>query len=77
MKIDCGPTSAEKFAASKEWHPVFLLWPKRFGSHDCRWFETVDRRWKFDTDNPLIRGIYALHGFPNGHWEYRVMGDAA
>ena len=77
MRIDCGPTQAEKLAASRKWHPVFLWWPKRFGSHDCRWLETVERCWKVHTTDIVVATKYLIAGIPNGFWEYRARGDAA
>jgi hypothetical protein len=54
MKLDCGPTQAEKIEAKKKWHRKFLFFPHRMttndrdcriqNSHDCRWLEVVERR---------------------------------
>ncbi len=45
MKLNCGPTYAEKYAAKKEWHRFFCLFPRRMtGTHDCRWLEVVERK---------------------------------
>ena len=44
MKFDRGPTWKEKCAARKEWHRWFALFPRRVGSHDCRWCEYIERK---------------------------------
>lgn len=48
MKLDCGPTVAEKRADREHWHLWFAWHPVRIGSHDCRWLEKVWRRYKRD-----------------------------
>jgi hypothetical protein len=82
MKLDCGPTKAErevareikrvlKETARREWHKVFVIWPRRVGSHDCRAFETVERRWTKIGETyghfPLCGGPFDVFG-----WEYRA-----
>lgn len=64
MKINCGPTPAQKFKALQEWHPFFALWPRRVGPNDCRWLEAIERR------GELRRG----GGYAYWNWEYRALG---
>ena len=40
MKIDCGPTYAERAKIKQKWHRWFAWRPVRVASHDCRWLET-------------------------------------
>jgi len=55
VRFNCGPTPAERRAriakrmAEREeylsnWHPYFALVPRRVGSGDCRWLETIERK---------------------------------
>lgn len=43
MKLNCGPTPWEKWAASEKWHRWFAWRPVQVDSHDCRWLEYVER----------------------------------
>lgn len=74
MKFDCGPTREEKlemrkaqYIANQRWHKVFAWTPKRVGSHDCRWLETVERR-------GVERETYGDYGMGYRYleWEYRA-----
>lgn len=48
MKIDCGPTMEDKIHAwceqNREWQKWFAWHPVRVASYDCRWLESVERR---------------------------------
>ena len=51
MKFDCGETRKEKQVRlgqerirKEQWHKWFAWYPVRVGSHDCRWFEWVERK---------------------------------
>ena len=55
MKFNCGPTQCEKLEAefnrlrevaraARDWHKWFAWFPVRVGKGDCRWLETVERR---------------------------------
>ena len=70
MKIDCGPTRADKDKIyinkrlkRMEWQKWFDWYPVRIASHDCRWFETIERKYKFEMS------YYNCTGF----WEYRAI----
>ena len=76
MKFNCGPTEDEKralrkaqYVANQKWHRVFTWWPRRVGSHDCRWLEYVERR-------GVERESYCEWGMPYTYlaWEYRAHG---
>ncbi len=62
MRFDCGLSRAAKCAASREWHPWFAWFPVRVGRHDCRWWETVERRNEYQ--------YVAAYS-----WEYRERAD--
>lgn len=64
MRWDCGPSPAERFAALLEWHPFFALWPRRVGSHDCRWLEWIERKGTFDAEMAQFGMAW--------DWEYRA-----
>jgi hypothetical protein len=79
MKFDCGPTYVERherrqkawedYKASREqWHPYFCWWPKRIGSNDCRWLETVERRGYYNEPIKMPFGGGCAGGWS---WEYR------
>ncbi len=34
-----------------QWHRVFAWWPVKLSAHDCRWLETVERRYPNDYTN--------------------------
>lgn len=98
MKFNCGPTPEEqreahrvKFVAHvrrlEEWHDFFVIWPRRIGSHDCRFLETIQRRGAlrafggFYYNGPTTRdadgkylGLYAQTDdrFGIWKWEYRA-----
>ena len=55
MKINCGPgkdlaralrrqKARELLPKLKEWHDFFALLPRRIDDYDCRWMETIQRR---------------------------------
>lgn len=55
MKINCGPSWEVRYerrcAAAKlrvaelrSWQPWFAWYPVRLGEDDCRWLETIERR---------------------------------
>ena len=46
MKFDCGEEWTEKEQRLMNWHRVFIFWPKKVASHDCRFLEFVHRRFK-------------------------------
>ena len=56
MKFKCGPSEEEFLAKKRElfwakvetmenWHDHFAWWPVKMGPGDCRWLETVQRRY--------------------------------
>lgn len=56
MKFNCGPDkkteyeincvkAKERAAYLREWHDFFALIPRRVGNYDCRWLETIQRRY--------------------------------
>jgi hypothetical protein len=45
MRFNCGPTAHEKRIARRQWHRWFAWFPVRVGSRDCRWLETIERRY--------------------------------
>ena len=48
MKFKCGPTVKELYKrkeAMENWHDHFAWWPVKIGPGDCRWLETVQRRY--------------------------------
>lgn len=56
MRFNCGRTWEQRLAAKKKaafaqkeldevWHPVFAWLPVRIGANDCRWLETVERKY--------------------------------
>ena len=47
MKVNCGKTWEEKRAAKEKWHKWFAWYPVRIGSHDCRWWETIERKGEY------------------------------
>lgn len=63
MKIDCGPTWAEKYDMQKQWHRWFAWRPIRIGSHDCRWLEYIERK----------RVSSRIIDYPLFTWEYRAI----
>lgn len=71
MKFDCGPTWREKRNARKEWHRWFALLPRRVGSHDCRWFEYIER--KGHTYMGLSAGAPLPLPVEKWDYEYRVL----
>ena len=54
MKFKCGPTHKEiiaKIEIMENWHDHFAWWPVSVARGDCRWLETVERRyyqWRSD-----------------------------
>ena len=55
MKFKCGPSEEEldkkialfraKVEIMENWHDHFAWWPIKMGPGDCRWLETVERRY--------------------------------
>ena len=59
MRFDCGETWSEKWTRRCNWHPWFAWYPVRIhGTHDCRWLETVERKF--------------ISAYPCGEFEYRL-----
>ncbi len=82
MKFNCGRTwemrlNDKRLAAvaqkelDEQWHRVFAWLPVKLGAHDCRWLETVERKYidvtvEYDYAMPLTMFVdgptgYALH----------------
>lgn len=61
MKFDCGETQKEKWTRLEKWHKFYAIWPRQVASHDCRWFEVIERRVVFDCWDY--------------YWEYREIYD--
>ena len=68
MKINCGPTALDQYNASLLWHPWCAWRPVRIGSGDCRWLETIERRYV----KIQYKNNYLPFGGPYGRWEYRA-----
>ena len=62
MKLNCGLSYAEKCELWEDWHPFFALWPRRVGSGDCRWLETIERKGQY----------IDVWGHSFWIWEYRA-----
>ena len=65
MRFDCGPTYAERITAKECWHRFYAIFPRRVGSHDCRYMEWVERKGEY-------------HSYPGDcyfTWEYRPLGS--
>lgn len=49
MRFNCGPSLAQKRwdkkLKMKDWHKHFCWWPVRIANGDCRWLETIERRY--------------------------------
>ena len=67
MKWDCGPDWYERWKAkaperqrrareAAKWQPWFAWFPVRVDKRDCRWLETIERRYNSDVypDLPLF-----------------------
>lgn len=65
MKINCGPPAEKRSQKYLQWHPHFAWWPARLGDHDCRWLETVERK---------FGRISGYDGLPRDP-EYRVLSN--
>lgn len=63
MKLNCGPSWAEKRARKEQWHTWFAWHPVRVGPRDCRWLEPVERKGE---EHWCSAGFY-------WNWEYRPM----
>lgn len=67
MKFNCGPTPEQKEADRlhrlTNWHPFFVMWPRRLGEGDCRWLETIERRGRY---------LLGFDGPEDWRWEYRA-----
>ncbi len=67
MKFDCGANYDEWEAKMLDWHPHFCWWPVMIASHDCRWLEPIERKFRFIgqyTGKPR-RPSYRLPATPN------------
>lgn len=82
MKINCGPTPEERYAARKakqeawkQWHSYFAWLPRRVGSGDCRWLEYVERRRVGHTEIAMTftGGVHCI----GSRWEYRAIEEQA
>ena len=47
MKFNCGRTWEEKRKAKEKWHKWFAWYPVNFGSNNCRWLETIERKGEY------------------------------
>ena len=65
MRFDCGPTWAERRAAKEQWHRFFAVFPRRLGSHDCRWMEWIERKGEVHCG---LHGVWWTY-------EYRAVGS--
>lgn len=63
MKFNCGETWTEQKARLEQWHRWFAWYPVKISNHDCRWFETIERRGTF----------WSPWGDAFWHWTYRVI----
>ncbi len=61
MKFDCGETRQEWIDRLSQWHDFYAIWPRKVAAHDCRVFETIERR-----------GRYWAAGNGWFVWEYRA-----
>ena len=59
MKFKCGPTAEEKVRTMENWHDHFAWWPVKMGSTDCRWLETVQRR--YDIWHINLGGVHPIY----------------
>ncbi len=66
MKFNCGPTRKEKREAKEAWHKIFAFLPHRINSHDCRWFEYIERKGTIEWYHPG----YAPPGLSVPRWVY-------
>lgn len=73
MKLNCGPTREENAVMWRgyisKWHPWFAWRPIRVGPRDCRWLETIERKWVIDPDYGVE---YFDSDLNDSHWEYRA-----
>lgn len=60
MKFDCGEIWAEEKKRLEQWHSFYCIWPRRVAEHDCRIFETIERK-----------GTYCSSYDSWWTWEYR------
>lgn len=60
MRLNCGPSKAARRQAKKQkmeqWHDYFCWLPVRLAENDCRWLETIQR--KYDYWYPHTGGFY-------------------
>lgn len=66
MKFNCGPTTEERREYLANWHPFFAVLPRRVGSHDCRWFEWIERKGSYIIGRS---GVW-------WNWKYRARQEA-
>lgn len=45
--IELGRLAAKRDFYLRQWHPHFLLFPRRINGNDWRWLETVERKLEF------------------------------
>lgn len=45
MKFSCGKRRADRRRRRMNWHNWFAWYPVKVDYCDCRWLETVQRRW--------------------------------
>lgn len=61
MRFNCGPSLAQrrwnKAVKMKDWHKHFCWWPVRIANGDCRWLETIERRFGDWYHDPEYRKI--------------------
>jgi hypothetical protein len=57
MKFDCGETAKEWYKRVTDWHDFYAIFPRSVDPHDCRMFETIQRK--------LVAGEYS------SDWVYR------
>jgi len=55
MKFTCNNKFNEKLKNRENWHKWFAWYPVKVGEHDCRWLESVNRRFKIYVN---IGGIF-------------------
>lgn len=69
MRINCGPTRAERQVRREHrlthWHNWFAWRPIRIGPRHCVWLETIQRKGRENTS----------YGGPSYDWDYRVDGQ--
>jgi hypothetical protein len=56
MKINCGESFYTKCLKRQEWHSWFAWYPIRIADYNCRWLETVERKFEYG-----YGGDYFIH----------------